>query len=161
MTDEELNAIEARCNAVPICLLFAEHRENGGVPRGTVNMDDSGDVRFVADVNERWGPYADLFAHARTDIPALVAEVRELRLILANERGEGEGPSEGWRTDGLHWRADRRSVLREIGSNDGMPFARWSWAWFPGGAFDVASGRAPTAREAMRAADLARAGGAT
>jgi len=79
------------------------------------------------------------------EVEALVAEVAELRAALANERGEGEGPSPGWRWRPAHswWVRDGAAI---VGRGDEDPS---SWA------FDTGRGRghAPTAREAMRAAD--------
>ena len=99
----------------------------------------------------------DLIAAAPALVDALravVAERDELAATLANERGEGEPPSEGW-----EWRSGDRSwstpmllvLLHEAG---------WGWC------FRKASGRKghgiktePTARAAMIAADKALGGG--
>lgn len=96
------------------------------------------------------------------------AVTAELRATLANERGEGEGPSEGWTWasppgrwgNPNGWSFIVRGLsFAAVGRNaDGTG---WDWhavVWqaLRGGQ----GGTAPTAREAMRAVDLARAGGA-
>ena len=96
MTDEELAAIEARADGLP--------GETWGVAgtlspmlvtdlRGVIRCGDDADdvcpdyglrlatfpVGHVIDDPRVW----DFIAHARTDVPALVAEVRRLRAALA------------------------------------------------------------------------------
>ena len=89
-------------------------------------------------------------------IDALTAERDELRLTLANERGEGAGPSDGWayfprpevwaRGVGSAWDIDRADAVVGL---DGP--GQWDWR------VGRAEKRAPTARAAMIAADLALA----
>lgn len=108
----------------------------------------------------------------RQDVGWLLERVGELEATLANERGEGEGP-EGWASqgggDGPRW-------SREIGTEGGGTsdlmvwrdvlrvgrFGIHPWVWSvmvaPDSESDMveaARGDAPTAREAMRAADAA------
>lgn len=76
----------------------------------------------------------------------LRAEVAELRATLANDRGEGEPPSEGWK-----WNQHARFWHR--GSRDRTAY--WndfgrSWWWQVG---DTTSGPYKSARSAMKAAD--------
>lgn len=95
-------------------------------------------------------------------------EIAELRAALANERGEGEGPSEGWAWANYPGRWGnpngwsfivRGLSFAAVGRNaDGTG---WDWhAMVPKALRGGQGGTAPTAREAMRAVDLARAGGA-
>lgn len=99
---------------------------------------------------------------------ACVDELREARLALMNERGEGEPPSEGWRVSLrghiVRWvRLDARpgrtlDVYPRL--NDARTAMEWHW-WDREVDRDGeviaehAEGAAPTAREAMRAADNA------
>lgn len=99
------------------------------------------------------------------EVPNMIAEIRELRATLANERGEGEGPSEGWFFE-YGQAAWRRAADRETHRccSVWMTEERGQW-WF--GVSDVgdnewpdavewSDGREQSAREAMRAADRAR-----
>lgn len=89
MPDIDLDAIEARANAAtagPWCTddweIFQGTEYEPGISlwigetcRGTSDLEqDRADATFVA--------------HARTDVPALVAEVRRLRAELASDRAE-------------------------------------------------------------------------
>ena len=100
--------------------------------------------------------------HAARGVEA-VAVIDELRLTLLNERGEGAGPSEGWTWDG-----NSSSWLHGLDANGEYPDDGWTvdktpagqylgWTWEHRG---TQSDPYPYARAAMRAADLARAGGA-
>lgn len=88
MTDEQLAEIKARCEAA--------------TPGPWTNRRDRRVIRttrYVSDViaHVEQQPYndyvhfqnGDFIAHARTDIPALVAEVERLREALRGERAEG------------------------------------------------------------------------
>jgi hypothetical protein len=77
MTDEELQAIEARANAATPgpWEVFAE-REVSTEHKALMGCTHDGDGVFY----ERED--AEFVAHARADIPALVAEVRRLRGAL-------------------------------------------------------------------------------
>jgi len=106
-----------------------------------------------------------------------LARVRELEAALANERGEGAPPSEGWiareDSDGPRWNretvTDRSNhidlcVWIELTLADRRGIHPWAWAVMvaPDADSDMveaAYGTAPTAREAMRAADTALRGG--
>ena len=119
-------------------------------------------------------------ALARVETAAMIVdlqdEVAELRATLANERGEGEPPGEGWsRNDfdrkhvGIAWyrpsMADGSMPAEDVTD---YPLVMWVyreppsrlWRWEVErdgvgiGTFE-AEGTAPTAREAMRAADKA------
>lgn len=72
----------------------------------------------------------------------VVAERDELRATLANERGEGEPPSEGWEWADDAWHKGAAYVWRR----DSVP----TWEWTVGRSW---RGEAPTARAAMIAAD--------
>lgn len=125
--------------------------------------------QLEAERDERERQHAARGAEAVAVIDALRVELAELRATLANERGEGEGPSEGWEWANYSGRwgnpngwslIERGLSFAAVGRNaDGTG---WDWhAMVPVVLRGVASGTAPTAREAMRQADLARAGGAT
>jgi hypothetical protein len=73
MTDEELTGIEARANAATPGPWEAQHSYDdcwwlGGPEANGPDMLPQGDAEFIA--------------HARADVPALVAEVRRLREAL-------------------------------------------------------------------------------
>jgi len=100
MTDDELNRIEARANAAskgPWNIKTNRHRETTGEAWG-----------WIAGPREHWtwsNKYnhskadADFIAHSREDIPALIAEVRQLkaerdvlvRALVASEYEECPG----------------------------------------------------------------------
>ena len=101
----------------------------------------------------------------------------ELRAALLNERGEGTGPSEGWARNDFDRRAVGIAWYRPSNADGSPPpagamdyaYVLWvyreptepEWTWECEHA-DFSSrniqGKAPTAREAMRAADTALAG---
>lgn len=93
-----------------------------------------------------------MMEHARTDIPALCDEVDELRATLLNERGEGTGPGEGWTPDGPNcWRLGIDAYCARTQNGE------WAWRLVGGSVkWGVDCGGSPTAREAMKAANLAR-----
>jgi hypothetical protein len=70
MTDEELNEIEARANLASDGP-WAQHP----IHRKAVHMPGEG---WIPDTNAD----AEFIAHARTDVPRLVARVRELEAAL-------------------------------------------------------------------------------
>lgn len=99
---------------------------------------------------------------------ALIAERDELAQTLANERGEGPPPSEGWtysteNTEG-YWRRElggEKHISATFGLHPEDELAGWHW-WIvtvPGGDTDRlvqhVSGWARFARDAMKAADSA------
>lgn len=202
----DLDAIEYRANAATpgpwewtrpefspssdchVLLSSATTTSYGHTARIEVHSDGSAYGEYNPDIDVN-GPDAALIANARTDIPALVARVRQLeaerdererqhaargaeavavidalRVELANERGEGEGPSEGWEWASYPgrwgnpngWSLIERGLSHAaVGRNaDGTG---WDWyAMVPSALRGGVSGSAPTAREAMRQADLAR-----
>lgn len=97
MTDDELNAIEARCNAATEGPWEAqegdympEFYQVRDVPTGCLIIDTDNfgcgtdpqpDYVFFSPENARF------VACARTDIPLLIAEVRRLRLAAKQPRG--------------------------------------------------------------------------
>lgn len=108
----------------------------------------------------------------------LARERDELRAALLNEHGEGDPPSEGWARNDFDSRAVGIAWYRPSNADGSLPpagamdytYALWvyreptepEWTWECEHA-DFSSrdiqGKAPTAREAMRAADTALAGG--
>lgn len=88
MTPDTLSAIQARADSVPVCPLLVRSRDARNAS-AEVWMDDAGDLRAVARVNENWGSYADLFAASVTDIPQLVAYARRLEGEKGASREEG------------------------------------------------------------------------
>lgn len=114
-------------------------------------------------------------------VRAMVAERDELAATLANERGEGEPPSEGWARNDIdpkregvawyvRWEADGSEPQDDDTEQTRVAWVRRTegcmieWMWeiekSVGRMSDpmLASGRAPTARDAMIAADAARGG---
>ena len=112
---------------------------------------------------------------------AALARVAELEATLANERGEGEPPSEGWARNDIdpkregvawyvRWEADGSEPQDDDTEQTRVAWVRRTegcmieWMWeiekSVGRMSDpmLASGRAPTARDAMIAADAARGG---
>lgn len=89
----------------------------------------------------------------RTWLRAVLAALDESTATIANERGEGEPPSVGWRaTSTGHWsRGDvGDSANPYAGASKGSAaIGSGAWEWSTRGR----QGHAPTAREAMRAAD--------
>lgn len=128
-------------------------------------------VEAVAVIDELRATLANLRAEMQGYCDRLLADGRaaalerdELRATLANERGEGAGPSEGWTWDG-----NSSSWLHGLDANGEYPDDGWTvdqtpagqdlgWTWEHRG---TQSDPYPYARDAMRQADLARAGGAT
>lgn len=163
----DLDAIEARANAAtPGPWTVSRSSDHPGERH--IDAGLGAGVYVAMDVG---ADDAAFIANARTDIPALVARVRELEAaerelnaVCANERGEGEGPSEGWTWDG-----NSCAWLHGLDANGEYPDDGWTveqtpagqdlgWTWEHCG---TRSDPYPYARDAMRAADIARAGGAT
>ena len=98
------------------------------------------------------------YFHLLEQRDALRARVAELEAELANERGEGEPPSEGWRYSHARdrWEHPRlRSTWRTGWTRcaDGTDHVTWGWEiGFSDSVF--AEGRELTARAAMKAADV-------
>ena len=118
------------------------------------------DVRAVEMLNHAdMSVDAAFLRDALAAVDALTARLAEAEATLANERGEGEPPSEGWTWTGTCWTRDlwnneqARVSLDATGLDTEVP--RWrcflesadDWT----GDFIVPS--APTARAAMRDAD--------
>lgn len=118
---------------------------------------------------------------ARDAIGRLQERVVELEATIANERGEGEPPSEGWARNDIdpkregvawyvRWEADGSEPQEDDTEQTRVAWVRRTegcmieWMWeiekSVGRMSDpmLASGRAPTARDAMIAADAARGG---
>lgn len=95
MIPEELAAIEARVDALDEHATRGEW-SYGGDDNVTVFPGNSGQAELVVTV---WGEsgsaeekaLGEFIAHARTDVPALVAEVRRLRGMLSRIIG-----NDGW-----------------------------------------------------------------
>ena len=117
---------------------------------------------------------------AITEINRLRSELAEALATLANERGEGEPPCEGWspmrvseRDAGEYSSPDDSVVMwgmtdapahrcAYVGTN-AQPGDRWWWAVHVGATprgVVLATGRAPTARAAIRASAAAVKDGA-
>jgi hypothetical protein len=92
MTDEELAGIEARVNA-------ATERVHSVRVDSPVLTTDSVGLNWPLSWERYVKDATAFYAHARTDVPALVAEVRRLRALVkeAYEEGreEGGGQSQG------------------------------------------------------------------
>ena len=98
---------------------------------------------------------------------AAALERDELAATLANERGEGAGPSEGWVAEPIEQIYDQyegapadtewASVDAWVTRSDDRA-CDWTWNVQQPGKPAKAKGTAPTARAAMHAADLARGG---
>ena len=84
LTEAELAAMEARCEAVPYPVIPHSPQEDGSF---LLCFADAADT----DVGRLWAcmePISSLLAHARTDLPRLVAEVRRLREAVQRVRFE-------------------------------------------------------------------------
>lgn len=118
ITEQELAEIEARCNAA-----------TPGLWEMGMSTDGSGDAGILAEVHgkqrvigqvyaevDAWGKDslrcvrdADFITHARTDLPALVAELRSWREAMAHLREIGGSlgwTPEGWEATWEAWRGD-------------------------------------------------------
>jgi len=83
MTDDQLREIEERCNAASAAPWesFIEGRDHMGGDDfiRTGGMDDSSPDIYLTQATHA---DQDFIAHARQDIPALIAEVRRLKALL-------------------------------------------------------------------------------
>ena len=77
----------------------------------------------------------------------LVARIAELEATLANERGEGEAPCEGWEW----WRSERAWALCKDGCGFHVTRTAKGWTW-DGDRVSSGQPHFDTARAAMRAA---------
>jgi hypothetical protein len=87
MTEQEIEEIEMRALAATREPWHVEYFGDGGYPQRVAN--DAGVV--VCDTHDGGGypaTNAEFIAHARTDVPALIAEVRRLRAAHQQEAGE-------------------------------------------------------------------------
>jgi hypothetical protein len=80
MTEEELNAIEARANA-------ATPGPWGEQDERIVSWQNPDEATWICDCSETEGSGDDMpfIAHARNDVPALMAHIRELKRMFASE----------------------------------------------------------------------------
>lgn len=85
MTDEELDAIAARADAATAGPWFPDYdpRDDGADQVVTERLT----IAFMATPKVRHERDAEFIAHAREDVPRLVAEVRRLRAEEARLRG--------------------------------------------------------------------------
>jgi len=82
MTELDLAAIEARVEATPKGPWFVEYFGDEGYPQRVENHA----AILIADTHEGGEgprPIPEFIAHARTDVPALLAEVNRLRATLS------------------------------------------------------------------------------
>jgi len=86
MNEDDLNEIEARCNAATPGEWKAKFQHHKTIVR---SLDPGGmlDVCIVQPWMTHEEPNAIFIAHSRTDIPKLIAEVRRLREELAKASG--------------------------------------------------------------------------
>jgi len=85
LSDDELNHIQARADAAtpgPWDARFDGERQGIFVAQKSVALFDIGHLRPSA-------PDSDFIAHAREDVPRLLAEVRRLRAELAGQGSRG------------------------------------------------------------------------
>ena len=90
MTDDELGQIEARCNAATPApwQSFIEGRDHtsGSDFIRTGGLDDScPDIELTGATDED----QDFIAHARQDVPTLIAEIRRLQALMASSHVRG------------------------------------------------------------------------
>ena len=123
---------------------------------------------LAAHESDLFGENAAMIAHARTDIPALVAYARELEATLANERGTGPTP-DGWywadgqwnrEADGGIYTVDRNPCPTDDDINCDCPWLPTTWTarfsrWDDEECKNTkVIGTYDTAREAIRAASV-------
>lgn len=93
MTDEQLAEIRARCSAVPDTELIMLDSDNDLFDELAIHMVRDqllvGEIAWLNkdDVSRAYG---EIFAHARADIPALLAYIDELRAEVERLRAENE-----------------------------------------------------------------------
>ena len=84
VTDDEICKIEARCNAATAApwTSFIEARDNicGSDFIRTGGLDSSSPDIYLTDATHA---DQDFIAHARQDVPALIAEIRRLKALIA------------------------------------------------------------------------------
>ncbi|MFE3452780.1 hypothetical protein ACFXJ8_28030 [Nonomuraea sp. NPDC059194] len=107
MTEEELRTIEERANAATpgpwhLCLLDDAWATNLVAISTTPHVDSPRwpawdgqkmvaatlvqfPERYIDIKDARWDENADFIAHARSDVPRLVEEIRRLRTLLASQ----------------------------------------------------------------------------
>ena len=119
----------------------------------------SGALALLAGGPTGYGPHdVEALAAATERVVAenarLRADLAEALATLANERGEGEPPEEGWRSvSSTNWTRGVGGTPGYASVSRGTPKA-FPWTWYTGGH----EGHAPTARAAMRAASAAAKG---
>ncbi len=135
----DLEAIQGRLKAVPTCPLFVEPAKyKHGKP--SVWMNDAGDGRFVAEVNNNWGDYSGLFASAPTDITTLLAEVARLTAEntaaevewtrIVDERQDALDQANGRRASDLRMIADHDATREHLHDHE-PPDAEYGDKWDP------------------------------
>lgn len=117
--------------------------------------DENANAADLAEVTKERDIAVDAFHRCRQERDEARAALAEAEATIANERGEGPPPSEGWRYigDGVWSLRAKRQVLRLAEVPDNLS-ARWRWVVWGQDRAD-AFGTAPTARAAMKAADEA------
>ena len=80
MTEQELAEIEARANAAKEGP-WQIQRDSTGAPCEVIHLSGSGIYAFVTSIPKTQGDI-EFVAHAREDVPALIAEVRRLRNVM-------------------------------------------------------------------------------
>lgn len=148
-TPGSMRAADDGSGCGPDCCKTWVVRDNVGVRLALLDADGEADARLFA--------AAPSLAHT---VIALEAERDELRLTLLNERGEGAPPSEGWA-----WGDDggKCSQHEWIKAGPRLDSAVWRgpcniepyWYWQAHPIGGSRQGSEPTAREAMKAADIA------
>lgn len=122
-----------------------------------VTIDQARETLAQRDRTAAFVGYAD--RELAESLRAAIKAHDELAATLANERGEGGPPSEGWESGsaaapGFHWHRPEASVSFVTGTTyGGVGFKRWEWRVYR----SRDRGEADTARAAMKAADAALA----
>ena len=115
----DLDAIEARANAATKGP-WAWQANDKGYPQQIVGNDDG--LVLVAETftgPEHFPAEAEFIAHARTDVPALIAALREAQIKLNALRGQAEMPLLSWEPSSVvdtarkvGWDQARAAILR-------------------------------------------------
>lgn len=143
LTDEQLTEMEARCNAATPgpwetrgndCPEAIQNVYANCYSVATVRLYPGGDRLLVRTAN------AEFIAHARSDIPALLAEVRALKAELVG-RVEGYDPEERTPMKGERYACQYRwigttEISWSVGIGPGFDVPRsWVLRWYllPGG----------------------------
>lgn len=115
------------------------------------------DVDRLTDEVKRLNADLDVVSAGRADamveIGLLTVELEEARAELANERGEGEPPVDGWRWDPSFKQWELTMDGKKIGFVSRGYQSRWAWEVHVGRR--SFHGYAPTASAAIRAASAA------